>query len=471
MKLKLIDVGTDRNELNEPIAIETLSGVLEHHFASSIKIDMTYLQITERVETKDLLGYDIIGISTKINGLEKTEAILIKITETSVTKKPVIILGGLLATFAYEQLLLKHPDVICVTGEGEDAIIGITQTILHNPNAGIDEIKKSLIVKAVPNIAINQNSRIVITNRKLVSLETLPKPARDFLRTVIRKKGLVRIEGSRGCSWGHCTFCGISAKYGCAKWRPFPISRIIEELEEISAAGGRFPYFTDEDFFGDDAKRTIRIAMAIIEAKQAGRIESDFSFYINVPAQSIIKNKAALEKLKQAGLKEIFVGVESGSKKQLKRYGKKTNVEDNAKAIQILRELNLGMDIGFMMFDPEMTIADLKDNVVFLEKLSLVEHGERDIKKVRIEPKTGLERRLTHKKIMEGLNVDSLSYSYKFKDPAIQQIVNKFESWEDTAKEKVYSLQAQTGENLANITAGTRRLAFLGSLEDWTLNI
>jgi radical SAM superfamily enzyme YgiQ (UPF0313 family) len=448
----LIDVGTARNELNEPLAIEILSANLKHFFPTA-KIDVAYLQLTEQQKTnQELCGYDIIGISTKINSIETIEGFLSRMTEKSFDTRPLFVLGGLVATFAYKQLLLKYPNAICVLGEGEDAIVGIAKTVCDNPNDDIAKIKKALHVRQIPNIALNMDGQIRISNRKLVCLEELPKPSREFLSTVIKQRGLVRLEGSRGCSWGGCTFCGITAKYGCAKWRPFPVRHIIEQLEEISSAGGRYPYFTDEDFIGNNPKRAIEIADAIIDAKTKGRIAHDLAFYVNLPAKSVTKNRIALMKLKKAGLKEVFVGIESGSKTQLTRYGKNATVKDNAEALHTLRDLGLKIDIGFMMFDSEVTVTEVKENIDFLGKLGLIEHGERYIKRVRIEPETELASRLLDEKLIDKFDIDTLSYPYNFKDPLIQLIADEYEDWEKPFKDKLYLLQALTrGEAFKSI--------------------
>ncbi len=97
-----------------------------------------------------------------------------------------------------------------------------------------------------------------------------------------------------------------------------------------------------------------------------------------------------------------------------------------------------------MLFDPEMNIAEIKENLVFLEALDLVDHGDRDIKRVRVQPQTKLGRRLLDEKVVDRLNIDTLAYPYNFKDPIIQQIADEYDTWEKTVKEQLYRLQALT---------------------------
>lgn len=87
--------------------------------------------------------------------------------------------------------------------------------------------------------------------------------------------GIVRLEGSRGCSWNKCSFCCVNAKYANPAWRVFSIDKIINELIEISDMGFHAPYFTDEDFFGQEYDRAIELGERIIQLKTQGQIRSD----------------------------------------------------------------------------------------------------------------------------------------------------------------------------------------------------
>lgn len=77
--------------------------------------------------------------------------------------------------------------------------------------------------------------------------------------------------------------------------------------------------------------------------------------------------------IKQAGADRIFVGVESGCEKQLKRYNKGTVPMQNVIAIRILTAIGMQVRIGFVMFDPLMPdIKELQENIEFLERTDAV---------------------------------------------------------------------------------------------------
>ena len=90
-------------------------------------------------------------------------------------------------------------------------------------------------------------------------------------------------------------------------------------------------------------------------------------------AISIIRNRDLLLKLKTAGLKRVYVGIESGSQKILDKMNKKTTVEDNKKAIDLLKELEIDFSYGFMMFTPWTVDEDVEDNLKMLCYLGKVQ--------------------------------------------------------------------------------------------------
>ncbi|MDH5744578.1 MAG: radical SAM protein, partial [Candidatus Aminicenantes bacterium] len=325
-----------------------------------------------------------------------------------------------------------------------EAIKGIIDVFTGASYTDYNEMKTILREKKIPNLAFKVYDKMIATQRRLTNLNKAYRPYRYFLDAVIKSKGIVRIEGSRGCPWGRCSFCAITAKYGQATWRPYPVDYIINELVDISAADGLNPYFTDENFIGVQPKRLVEFAERLQEAKNEGTINPDLQYYVNMTVNDVIKNKELLITLKETGLREVFLGLESGADDQLKRYSKMANIDLNMKALSTLKELNLVLDAGFIMFDPEMTLQDLIDNMKFIEECGLIDHDARDIKRVRIEPSTDLAQQLIEKDYVYDLDVDSLTYNYDFKDPLIQRIWDVYKDWESKSLDVVYKFQGYT---------------------------
>lgn len=82
-------------------------------------------------------------------------------------------------------------------------------------------------------------------------------------------------------------------------------------------------------------------------------------------------DRALFERLKKAGLRTVFIGVESGVQRQLDDYQKGITVEQNRAAIKVLQGLGLKVDAGFILFDPYLSLEEAEENLRFLRDTQL----------------------------------------------------------------------------------------------------
>jgi len=476
LKIVLIDTSLPTDELNEPLGVEVLAGELTHRFGEKIDVCMLSLSL-DKIEVIDydwLKKVDLVGISTKIGSYDNVKQILRQLSPVhSSHQRPLVILGGVVATFGYEQILMEQRDVVCIIGEGEDALSGIVELMLENEDTPISKLKSEVFNRTIPNIAICINQSVLQSERKLVDLAKCESPRRDLLNEVVVRGGIVRVEGSRGCSWGHCSFCCVNSKYGSCRWRPFDERKVIREIVALSHAGVKMIYFTDEDFIGESHERVQRLAGKIVSLKDSGEICKEMAFFVSMSVKSLLPNCGAsdeemirtLTEMRMAGFREIFLGIESGCDRQLARYRKGVTSQDNLRALKILKSLGFYVDIGFLMFDPEMTLDDLKENISFLEDADLIGHDSRLIKRLRAIPHTNLINTLTVKGLLrEQLDIDSLQFPMQFASASISRMVSAFQQWENLTLKTVNVIQGcLRGQEAESVIRADLR-AFLGEL-------
>jgi radical SAM superfamily enzyme YgiQ (UPF0313 family) len=75
-------------------------------------------------------------------------------------------------------------------------------------------------------------------------------------------------------------------------------------------------------------------------------------------------------KLRDAGLFLVYMGLESGTEQGLKVLNKEMSVEQNLAAVRTLKELELNVSYGFMLFDPSSTFESVRENLVFLKNVT-----------------------------------------------------------------------------------------------------
>ena len=449
-RVLLIDPGTDREELNEPIGIGALAGTLAAEFGAEVHVDLVYVPLDGSFPTDRLGQYDIVGLSTPLGSLADLRRLDAALRSIPRERRPEFIVGGLLATFAPNELIAEFPEAFLVLGEGEDTLAGFVRELQRGGQSGL---RGALEATRVPNLVFAVNERIVRTPRTLVNLATAVAPRRDYVPELVRRQGIVRAETSRGCAWGKCTFCAIQHKYADQiDWRKVNIDRIVAELEEMCAGGARHPFFTDEDFIGGHPERAIELAAAIRTAREQGRIASDMTLYVDMRVDTILAQPTdrpsgvdVLNAMREAGLREVFVGIESGVGDQVRRYMKPATAKRNLQALATLRQCGISVDVGFILFDPEMTLPEVSGNLRFLRESGLWDHDARMTKALRVEAGTPLVADYRAKNLIVGaLDVDELLWPYRWVDSRVEAVHHIFRAWEKERMAEIYSVQGAT---------------------------
>jgi len=217
----------------------------------------------------------------------------------------------------------------------------------------------------IPGLAVRDGGGgIRFQRRELVEdLDRLPSPVRTEAMYRIPE---VNIQGSRGC-YGSCTFCYINPFYGeRSRWRGRSPENIAAEIEAIISRTGadRF-YFTDPNFFGPGQMGQERARHLALLLKPLG-IEFGLEGRVNDIHDETIGMLA------EAGLRHILIGLESGRDESLRRMNKMTTVAQNEKALAVLRKHGIEPNIGFIMFEPDATLGDVRANFDFLKRNHLL---------------------------------------------------------------------------------------------------
>jgi len=430
MKVLLYDTGDVRGELNEPLGIELLAANVLKYLDGQVELDLKWFNFDRYAF--DPLQYDVIGISIHINGLNVFEEIYKRCHACGF--QGLIIAGNSIATFAYVQLLEKYPDIICSIGEGEYTF----KEIIRAYRMG------SLDLSGIPNLAYLEQGKLVTTERRFFDCREYLPPLRVFLRQLKENRGIARIEASRSCSWNQCSFCGTAHKYNNAGWRPIEIGVILRQLMELSRAGLTTVYFCDEDFIGNDRGRFARLVENIREKMDCGEISPNMKFFISIkPVDAVDEaNLEIIRRFMNCGLQDLFVGIESGCERQLRRYNKCTSVRTNSLAVEKIKDLEaegLSIDIGFIFFDYDMTPADLEENIAFIEENKLYTLPSSLIKPVRIQPYTKLfaDTPAVH---TNEFSIDDLMYCYHFAHPIVEQVYAAY--WELQLESIAHKIQS-----------------------------
>jgi radical SAM superfamily enzyme YgiQ (UPF0313 family) len=342
---------------NTPLASSLLSGYIASHLQSH----GIEAELHDSVSATDDFSatvaavagshYDMLGVHL-IYSWEHTPAVLAMLAAVAAQRDVPMIAYGFYPTFAGEYLMAAHR---CIDGiiRGEPEM-----TFLDLCASGDPGRVRGLIWRKGEECAVNP-PRATISD-----LDSLPFPRRT--RTGLARCGGT-ILGSRGC-YGNCTFCHINAFYGGnPSWRGRSPAHIHAEVKVLlPLLSAKYLYFVDANFFGPGEAGQKR-AEAIAESLED---EAGLSFGLECRANDV--RERSLTRLVRAGLRDVFLGIESASPCCLDRINKRTTVQQNREAVALLRRHGIEPHLGFIMFEPDSTMEDVQANFSFLQSNNLL---------------------------------------------------------------------------------------------------
>ena len=353
--------GTVERKLIEPIGIEYCASFLRSKNIEADIYDVALRPGKNHLVAMEILNQnpDCIGFSILYSHMMVDSYDLIVALKKNGYKGHITV-GGTYPTLSADFVLKNFPLIDSVSRvEGETTSYSLSRSI-----------KGEIKLEDVDGLSFRRQ-QLISHNKSLpliTNLDSLPNPSRDNFHAYAAKGGIIQIHSSRGCH-ANCSFCGTAAFYRKAsgpKWRARSPKNILSELKSlVPMAKNNEVWFTDDNFIGPGTKgneRAIMIAEEIIKN----------SLKINFVIQSRADNlrRETMRKLKDAGMKKVYIGIESGTNRHLSTYQKRLTAKENAAALQLLESERLFVEIGFIGFDPYTTLQEIEENIRFLEQNS-----------------------------------------------------------------------------------------------------
>jgi radical SAM superfamily enzyme YgiQ (UPF0313 family) len=233
-----------------------------------------------------------------------------------------------------------------------------------------------------------------------------PPPRLDLINPGDYK--CMALQFSRGCPF-NCEFCDIIQMFGRVPRTKLP-EQFIAEMELIYDAGFRGPLFVvDDNFIGNKAKVKALLHEIIKWQKERG-----YPLYLMTETSvDLAQDEELMDLMLEAGLGDVFLGIESPDPGTLADINKKQNIRidlyESVKKIQSKGfEVMGGFIIGFDS-DPE-NIFDLQ--VDFIQKAGI---PQAMVGLLSVIPTTPLYARLAKEERILGLPTgDNLAVSLNF---------------------------------------------------------
>ncbi|MCA9771996.1 MAG: radical SAM protein [Myxococcales bacterium] len=177
----------------------------------------------------------------------------------------------------------------------------------------------------------------------------------------------VIIQATLGCSHNECTFCGM---YKTKRFRVRPLEEVIEEIQRV---GRRYP--TARKLFVADGDALVLKTSHLLRLLEAARRSFPTLERVSVyamPSNILRKSPEELRELRDAGLRMLYVGVESGNDEVLTRVVKgATRAETIASG---LKAAEAGFEVSAMVLlglgGPDLSAAHIADTASALSEMS-----------------------------------------------------------------------------------------------------
>jgi radical SAM superfamily enzyme YgiQ (UPF0313 family) len=277
-----------------------------------------------------------------------------------------VVLGGAHPSVMPRRSLEEIPSAdFVVFGEGEITTLGLLEFLSKRRGA----------LAGISGLAWRKNDAIMLNSPRplLNDLDALPFPDRDLIDQSLYRhqsflsyyKHVQTIYTSRGCP-GRCVYCASGYKLRC-RVRVRSVDRIMDEISLL-----RDRYNMDYLLIKDDSftlnKRRIKEFCAALMKRHAG-----LRWHCMCRVDTV--NYDVLSIMKDAGLNDVFFGIESGNDQILKNAGKGVTTADNRKAVEAADSLGIRTYGAFILGLPGDTAETIQQTIEFACSLPLTMAG------------------------------------------------------------------------------------------------
>jgi anaerobic magnesium-protoporphyrin IX monomethyl ester cyclase len=329
-----------------PAWVAYLAGSLKNAGFADIRFIDAMTNNLSDDDLRDILAKekpDLVGATAITPSIYKAERALEIARE--IHPDAVTVIGGIHATFMYQQVLTEAPWIdVVVRGEGEEVLVELCRAIQEGRWPAEQRSIKGLAFKETTS----EGARIVATEAAATvkNLDSID-PDWDILEwskyRYIPMNCRVAIPNmARGCPFT-CSFCS-QWKF----WRDYRVrdpKKVVDEIEALYRKHDvRFFILADEEPT-INKKKFVEFCEELI----ARGLNQKVLWGINTRVTDILRDEKLLPLYRKAGLIHVSLGTEAAAQLKLDRFNKETKVADNKRAIQLLRENGIVVEAQFIV--------------------------------------------------------------------------------------------------------------------------
>jgi len=357
-------------------------------------IDAEFLRLSPRKIVQSIIddNPDYIAINASTPNFHIVKIIIVSLRRVMEKK---IIIGGAHAILSPNSIL-QDKDIrdlvycVCI-GDGEPTII---------------DLLKGKKLSQIANIKYIDKNNDIVKSKKEETTQSINKIIdRTFFQNDPLEDG-DKIESfilsARGCPF-RCSFC--AAPMMKPKMTKRDDDSMKQELMELRAQGVNYIRFVD-DLFLSSKKRVDRLKQIWNDLKLN---KENFGFEATARINIASKfSKETWELLVKMGLKEIEIGIESGSQRIIRMMAKNINNQEVVSTVKMAISQNIKVK-GFVMLGyPTETVLDLNITLDLIKKLKRLGGGDIRFSPVIVKAYPGTDIYSKYSHLVDNLSNDYL---------------------------------------------------------------
>jgi anaerobic magnesium-protoporphyrin IX monomethyl ester cyclase len=262
-----------------------------------------------------------------------------------------------------EQVLKEDFVDYIISGQGELAFMRL-----------VEGLKNNTPVDQIPNLGYKKDEQIIINPReKLLNPDEFPPVNFDIINVELYTTPQRYSERtmwyftSIGCP-SACGFCSMAIIYGKAWWHR-PIDEAITHLKYLKEKAKIGAVRFEDSTFFVNRKFTIDFCQRLVEEKL------NILWIADAQAARFLKlfSDKDIDLMYDAGLRQVFIGAETGDSDVLEKISKESTVEDNLEIVRKLKKHDIKPTFGIMLCFPWNPDKDFRNTVRMIMKAKLID--------------------------------------------------------------------------------------------------
>ena len=337
------------------IGLAYMAALLDGEGYEVTVIDCPPLKLTYEDLKRALVLFkpDVVGI-TSVTVTFSSAAQVARVVKEA-CPEALTVFGGPHVSVLDTQVLGENPQVdVVVRGEGEQTMLELIKLVTES---------KLEHLSCVAGVTYRKNGQIVrAPNRSFIqNLDDLPFPAYKFFpleRYRVFGNLILPVISSRGCPF-RCAFCLASRMAGSVVRVRSP-KNVVDELEWLKNEFAPDAFTFHDETFTYDKNRVFEIC------EEIRRRKIDVPWDCSTRVDQI--SPELLHSMKAANCQLISFGVESGSQRILNAMKKGTTVEQNERAIRLVKDAGISVTISVIVGYPGETMDTLGQTLDFIQR-------------------------------------------------------------------------------------------------------